>query len=155
MVPCRQKDYATSAAQKQCHESRAVLQAVVSHLKRNRASLLSSNSLISRVIGLYLDYRSDYVHCTTSPNPISTTDLIYNCNASSDVRCLLDFIFRAQHLIRMMKAMGWPSDKTCTRRKRYCVSPILSYCVVFKRLATPAKWTDMELILGKHRFAHC
>jgi hypothetical protein len=46
--------------------------------------------------------------------------------------------------------MAWPEGKRATSRNRYAVTPMLACCVVLRRLATPARWSDLEHLFGKH-----
>jgi len=38
---------------------------------------------------------------------------------------------------------------------QYAVSPVECLCIVFRRLASPAPWTDLEQLLGRSRSALC
>ena len=52
--------------------------------------------------------------------------------------------------MRLVAVMGWPSSRTCTRRNRYSCNPLIATCVILRRLAAPARWSDLEELFGKH-----
>ena len=81
-------------------------------------------------------------------NRIHTSQLSFNFNSFSNSDCVFYFRFNKNDVIRMLQAMAWPAEQTCTTRNRYAVSPILSTCIVLRRLCTPSRWK--ELLFGKH-----
>ena len=48
----------------------------------------------------------------------------------------------------MVTAIAWKRE--ITTRNRHMCSPLLVTCVVLRRLTTPARWGDMEMLFGKH-----
>jgi hypothetical protein len=55
-----------------------------------------------------------------------------------------------RHVVEISRLLGWPPNRTHTLRNRYASCPMLSMCVVLRRLQTPARWYDMEILFGKH-----
>ena len=64
---------------------------------------------------------------------------------------MFHFRFVKSNVIRMMAAVTWAVQKTCTSRNRYRTTQILATCIVLRRLACPARWVDLELMFGKRR----
>lgn len=68
----------------------------------------------------------------------------------TDHVCLTLFRFRRIDLQRMTRALAWPPTSSHTSRNRYGVCPILSACVVLRRMASPARWHDLETLFHLH-----
>lgn len=94
------------------------------------------------VVDLYLRQRR--------VNRLSTTNFTFNFNSLSEEQCLLQFRFTREYVEKMVSVVGWPAGMTHSSRNRYSCSPILCTCVLLRRLATPCRWTDLELLFGKH-----
>jgi hypothetical protein len=50
----------------------------------------------------------------------------------------------------MMTALAWPEHAYSSRRNRYSVTPLLSACIVLRRLSPPCHLRNLELMFGKH-----
>lgn len=62
----------------------------------------------------------------------------------SDAICLSLFRFRRTDIMRMVPVIGWPYGATHTTRNRYGLCPLLATCILLRRMATPARWVDLE-----------
>lgn len=83
---------------------------------------------------------------------ISLTDfVVHKFPMMSDEILLSCFRFRRQDILKLVPAIGWPENWSRTRRNRYSVSPLLVTCVVLRRLASPTRWADLELLFGLHK----
>eukprot|EP00171_Calliarthron_tuberculosum_P005259 IDg5259t1 len=80
---------------------------------------------------------------------VSTSSFDFNFNAFSEGESLHQFRFRKEDVLRMCEAVAWPSSRTHTERNRYSVSPLLATCVLLRRLASPTRWRDVEVMFGK------
>jgi nuclease HARBI1 len=74
----------------------------------------------------------------------------FNFNAFGDADSVKLFRFESKHVGEISSLLGWPLNRTHTTRNRYATCPMLSTCVVLRRLQTPARWYDMERLFGKH-----
>jgi hypothetical protein len=81
---------------------------------------------------------------------VSISDFSFNFNGLSESDCLSFFRFRKGDALIMMTAIAWPEDICARKRNRYSVTPFLTACVVLRRLATPCRWSDLEILFGKH-----
>lgn len=144
----RQKDYTASAVKGRTLTSRLVLQTLIQ--KRRETSLFASSACLMGITMLYKQRRDDLQHHLERSNRISTADFSFNFNSFSEASCLSLFRFRKADLIRVVRLIGWPQEKVHTSRNRYSVSPILACCVMLRRIATPARWRDLEELFGKH-----
>ena len=81
---------------------------------------------------------------------IHWTHFAFNFNSMTDASSLSLFRFRKKDVIRMVEAVAWPSSQVATARNRYSCSRILVTCVLLRRLCSPARWRDMELLFGRH-----
>ena len=81
---------------------------------------------------------------------VSTSCFSFNFNGLSDRDCLMHFLFRKEDIIRMIPVVAWPESVTHTARNGYGMTAILATCILLRRLATPCRWHDLELLFGKH-----
>jgi nuclease HARBI1 len=52
---------------------------------------------------------------------------------------------------RLVDVIGWVSGRT--RRNRYRCEPLVAICILLRRLASPCRWADLEVVFGKHASA--
>jgi len=78
--------------------------------------------------------------------------LSFNINAFSSRESLSLFRFLPHHvgqlavLLQVDVPFSYP---------QYAVSPVECLCIVLRRLASPARWTDLEKLFGRSRSALC
>lgn len=101
----------------------------------------------------FADNRTDVRNLLARRNRISAASFAYNFNALSDADCLSHFRFRKEHVQRLFSALAWPSLQSATKRSRYSVNSCLATCIILRRLASPARWRDLEEFFGKHASA--
>ena len=58
------------------------------------------------------------------------------------------FRFRRVDIYRLVPFIAWPEAKQRTERNHYAVTPLLVTCVVLRRLASPTRWAELELLFG-------
>jgi hypothetical protein len=75
----------------------------------------------------------------------------FNFNSYSDQSCLRDFRFCRKDVPRLVDVIGWVSGRT--RRNRYKCEPLVAICILLRRLAYPCRWSDLEVVFGKHASA--
>lgn len=49
---------------------------------------------------------------------------------------------------RIVPTMSSPAKRRLTSRNSYRACPLLVSCAVLRRIASPARWTDMETLFG-------
>lgn len=82
-------------------------------------------------------------------NEISQSTFIYQFEQLSDLGCVQLFRFCRRDFNRLVAHIGWPAYRTKTKRNGYRVDPFLATGVLLRRLATPDRWCDLELLFGK------
>lgn len=80
---------------------------------------------------------------------ISHTNFAVNLSMFTNEACVALFRFGQRDLEKVINVMSWPSGKRRTNGNQYAVNPQLAACVVLRRLATPARWFDLEALFGK------
>ena len=83
-------------------------------------------------------------------NRLSTAQFSFNFNVFSDAECLSLFRFAKRDISRVTIALAWPENQNHTKKNRYAVTPLLTTCIVLRRLSSPSRWTDMEIMFGKY-----
>jgi len=79
---------------------------------------------------------------------ISTTSFTYTFNQLTDQAWLSLLHFNRADLLRMVPVLSISTAHT--DRNRYAVTPLLSACVVLRRMAIPFRWQDLELLFGRY-----
>lgn len=116
---------------------------------------LSINIAINRpqTLGMlaerYIGERKNVQNHVILKNEIYNIDFSFNFNRFTDLECLLLLRFRKKDIVRLIPVIAWPVLKLHTSRNRYAVTPILATCILLRRLATPARWTDLIRLFGK------
>ena len=77
---------------------------------------------------------------------ISISTHSFNINIYSDESALRDFRFRARDIAQITSAMGWTHGKT--QRNGYKCVPFTACCILFRQLAYPCRWKDLEYVFG-------
>ena len=83
-------------------------------------------------------------------NCIAATDFLFNFNRLGDREALQNFRFRVEDIKKLVPILGWPSSKSHTTRNRYSADPIISTCIILRRMAVSDRWEDLAYIFGKH-----
>lgn len=68
----------------------------------------------------------------------------------TDRACVTLFRFKRSDLSRIATAIAWPTTQPHTSRNRYAVCPMLVACLLLRRMASPARWNDLELLFYLH-----
>lgn len=75
----------------------------------------------------------------------------FDLDAIDDRTALREFRFPVSEIKnRVVSLIGW-GLRQHTSRNRYLCDATLATCVVLRRLASPARWEDLEPLFGKHR----
>ena len=70
----------------------------------------------------------------------------FNQNRFSEQESLQLFRFRSREIPIVASLMEWTSSKT--KRSRYRCDPITACCVVLRKLSTPCRWFDVDILFG-------
>lgn len=132
-----------------CITARKVAYSHVLQTIARRRSSTTTTTLMS-IAKRYVRERVNYSNHYNRANNIFSIDFTFNFNRFSESECLLYFRFCKEDIERLVSVFGWPSEKTRTSRGRYCVTPILSVCIILRLLASPCRWGDIEELFGKH-----
>lgn len=81
---------------------------------------------------------------------ISTACFLLNFNAFSNADALRLFRFEKKHVKNRRRDHRISINKNSHQSNRYSVTGILFTCIIIHRLPNPARWCDLELLLGKH-----
>lgn len=127
-----------------------VVQAIARRRVSARNSSFSTTNALLVVARNFHRAQSNIENLLIRSNRISISSFTFNFNKFSDYDCLSYFRFRKEDISRVMNATAWPTEKTLTSRNRYAVNPVLSTCILLRRLASPARWRDLEEMFGKH-----
>jgi hypothetical protein len=76
---------------------------------------------------------------------------IFNFNAYSEQSCLRYFRFCRKDVPRLEYAIRWNAGRT--RLNRYRCEPLVAICILLRRLASPYRWSDLEIVFVKHASA--
>lgn len=82
-------------------------------------------------------------------NEISNSSFDFNLSMMTDRSCLELFRFNHANLNKIVPLLAWPEAKRRTTRNAYRTTPTIAACVLLRRLATPARWVDLEVLFGK------
>ena len=74
----------------------------------------------------------------------------FNLNRFSEHECLQLFRFRSRDIRKVAFLVEWSSGKT--KHSRYRCDPITAWCVVLRKLSTPCRWFDVEILFGMKVF---
>ena len=144
-----QVDYTLSACRRRVTALSVATGAVWRRRTKAPRSAFSSSAVLLQLATLAQHEANEEETILTRYNCISVSDFSFNFNALGDQQCLILFLFKKKHVLRMVAAVSWPPMKRSTSRNRYAVTSILVTCLVLRRVSSPARWTDLEMIFGK------
>ena len=77
----------------------------------------------------------------------------FNLNFISEEECLSNFRFRRAEIGRIALLLGGPGllIRQLSSRSRRSFNSIEATCIILRRLASPCRWSDLELMFGKRR----
>eukprot|EP00171_Calliarthron_tuberculosum_P002573 IDg2573t1 len=150
MARSRQRDHTARFTLLRARRWRLLLALSCRRRSQGQQGLLSSTPALVGVAGRMLEEERELGLQLARRNRISVSNFSFNFNALSDGDALREFRFRKQHVLDMVCVLDWPEGRTHTRRNRFSVTPLLSTCVILRRMATPARWKDLEYLFGKH-----
>ena len=147
----RQSDFTPSACWGRARALGVVAGTLWKRRWKNSSSSFSSSSVLLHLASkMHRNIQGEH-NWLVRNSRISLTEFSFNFNGYGDHECMLHFRFIRSDVIRLMAAVAWPVEKTCTSRNRYRTTPILATCIVLWRLACPARWVDLELMFGERR----
>jgi nuclease HARBI1 len=145
----RQKDH--SAGKVEIRSRRwAIIGREMAKRRANIDSAFASTSAMCAVMTLYTKAKENRNNHIQRSKRLSISDFSFNFNGFSESDSLSLFRFRKDDVLRMMTAIAWPAHRFASKRNRYSVTPLLATCIVLRRLSTPCRWRDLELLFGKH-----
>ena len=109
---------------------------------------MTSTNSIMRVAYTAFTKRKEVELLFDTRRHISSSAFSLNFNGLTEGDALLHFRFRKQDIIRMIEAISWPSDKRANTGNIFSVTPLLANFDTLCRLASPARWKDLEILLG-------
>lgn len=65
-----------------------------------------------------------------------------------DQTCLRRFRFKKADIYKITDDWNWAIEQYRTKRRRYATSPVLSFCILARRLGTVSRWSDLEMEFG-------
>lgn len=96
----------------------------------------------------YIHWRKEFSAHLNRTTAISMTRFDIVFSNLSDEDSLSFFRFRKKEIKKIAAILV--EDKWSTVRNQYSTTPLLSLCVVLRRMATPFRWRDVERFFGKH-----
>ena len=113
-------------------------------------STLTSTDSIMRVAYTALRERKEVGLLLNGRRRISSSAFNVNFNCLTDGDALPHSRFCKRDIIRMISAVAWLLQKIITKGNRFSVTPLLATCFTLRRLASPARWKDLDILFGKH-----
>lgn len=146
----RKNDYRISNVTDRRRSSLGVMKYVATERQRasNRTRIRCTETLILFASRFQNERKEETVRLNLR-ELIFAIDFSFNFNHFTEVDCLIKFWFTKSDIDHLIPVLAWTLNKTHTKRNRYGTSPILSACVVLRRLAAPARWTDCIRLFGK------
>ena len=145
----RQRDhsYAKTVARKRRWE----VAAYILMRKRRRANYNASISqVLYRALAKHQVLSSEGAKFIFKANRISLSDFSFNFNGLTQLDCLRMFRFEKDDLYKMVDCVGWPWTINTTKRNRYACDPVLVTCIIMRRISSPSRWSDLEILFGRH-----
>ena len=105
--------------------------------------------IVSRCLSRFLAAKQDIRNI--SARALQTRSVCFNLNAYSEEQALQEFRFRKRDVGHVCNAIGWTGGRT--NRSRYSCHSITACCILLRRLSSPSKWYDVELVFGI-RYSH-
>jgi nuclease HARBI1 len=140
-----------TARQVDCRSKRwAIIGVEMAKRRANIASAFTSTSALCAAMKMHMEVKENRDNHVRRSKCVSTSDFSFNFNCFSDSDCLSLFRFRKSDVLRMVKAIAWPEYRIGSTRNRYSVTPLLDSCILLRRLASPCRWRDLDLLFGKH-----
>lgn len=120
------------------------------HLASRRAEGELSSALLLRAYRNYRKAQRNHTSFNIRKQLIGNTDFTDVFNGMSDEQCLLHFRFLRADLLRIVDIVVAGPRNYTTERNMYRSNALLGICVVLKRLSTPQRWADVEVLFRKH-----
>lgn len=86
---------------------------------------------------------------------ISMNTWEYLLYGSTDLEWQTNFRINKRELGTLVEVVGWPTDRTSTKRNGYSTCPTLSTLILLRRLASPCRWLDLVYVFFKHPSQLC
>lgn len=103
-------------------------------------------TLTKEMVNALRDYQCSLIRS----NYILAIEFSCNFNFSTDLQCIHNSRFKKAHIAHLVFVLGCWQAKIRTRIHRYRVPPSLATCIILRRLATPARWIDLQELFGIH-----
>ena len=145
----RQKYRAKFRREQRCMTWDAIVKFIARRRRLPDAGATGHRALIYAV-EQFAEHASKHALNIARSNRISLPDFTFNFFSLSNYECLANFRFCKDDIVKVPRAMGWPSNVTRTSRNAYGLNPLLATCTVLRRFAEPCGWIDVEEVFGKH-----
>jgi len=102
------------------------------------------------VVLRFLRVRRDISRCVARTRAVSSSS--FNINSFSTEESLSLFRFKPADVGRLA---GLLEVQGGSSRRRYKATPVEQLCVILRRLSSPARWLDLEILFGRGRSSLC
>lgn len=124
--------------------------AILKYIITRRALEHNDNTTLLHAFKQYVTARRNKRSFMDRSILISTTTFNDVFKYMGDEQCLLNFRFLRRDLLKIVDVVVSGPDCDSTDRNNYSCTKLLRACVVLKRLSTPQRWTDLEVLFRKH-----
>ena len=119
--------------------------------RRRRANYNASISqVLFRALAKHQLLSSGSAKCILKANHISLSDFSFNFNGVTHLDCLRMYGFEKDDLYKMIDCLGWLLSINTTKRNRYACDPVVVTCIIMRRISSPPRWSDMEIMFARH-----
>lgn len=109
------------------------------------------SSLLSCHAATRFKMKKNDVQCyNLQRNVLSTSQFYINFSAMTHAISLSIFCFRKQDIVWMIQAINWPNTSRVKSMNRYQYISIVVTHIMVRRVYTPARWEDMEILFVPH-----
>lgn len=144
----RQRDH-TQVKSKQRLRQNGVVIGAVSKRRHDAHTSGIVNQCMIHFAQKYIEEENEQIRYSIHRERIASRgwDLFYD--NLTDRAFLELFRFRRKEFERLSEVVGF-QDGTHTKKNRYAVDPIFSTAIVLRRLASPARWCDLNNLFFRH-----
>ena len=149
----RQRDHKSRAVEARIGAWTGLFSILFKKHREDRSSCFASDYLRGRVffavaaqVDVHYKERRKILQSCREIRPTSFVE--HRFPTFSDAVMLQLFRCCRADIYRLVPFIAWPEAKHRTKRNRYAVTLPLVTCVVLRRLASPTRWADLELLFG-------
>lgn len=150
MTSGRQRDHKVGLTERRVRQWRSIFMYAIRRRLHGIQSAVTSTESITSIMQRMAQEEKERGLQLARRNRIGLSQFSFNFNSLTENDTLLQFRFRKVDVMRMIDAVSWPPFKSHTCRNRFAVTPLLATCIILRRLSSPARWKDLEMLFGKH-----